>query len=306
MITIVVLIASSMSDKRNATMLINSNSSNNSKKERSEGFQPRRKEGFFATSQNAYIDPITGAIKGPGIMTDGMTRKPMDKMIDDIRSTGMANDDTPSLGVSVGDGFDKAYQSQLEIDAIDQKAVDGYQQHDALDQISRRIRSSENNFNNNFYNRGGSRPTKMILAPNEIRGVIDAKYLPDRDKNYQIATVNTAVPVAGYDVAVERLGEYLVGTHFSKVSHNAKTRSGGKKRIPTAAGATGGGARVNTKDTEIDAGESANADAVNQTISVEGDKAIVENNGDNVAIPLESTEALPESFRTRFVKGNHL
>lgn len=258
------------------------------------------KEGFLLTSQNAYVSPITGAIKGPGIMTDGMTRMNLDDITKRVNSNGFVSDGAISLGVGSGYGFDKVYDSQLEIQRIDDKNVGGYQSIDDLDQISRKIASNNNNASNNMYTRAGSKPTKMIIEPNGIRGVIDEKYLPDRDKNHQIATVQTVVPVQGYDVNIERIGEYLTDTHFSKVSRNAKI-----KRIPTAAGAVGGGSKMNgsLEDNTVDS--SANKDAIDQSISVDGNNIAIKDSvsGDTVLAPLDP--ATTESFRQTYVRGNH-
>lgn len=258
------------------------------------------KEGFVLTSQNAYVSPTTGAIKGPGIMTDGMTRMPIDNMQKLVNSNGFVSDNAISLGVSAGNGFDKVYDNQLDIQSIDDKNVGGYQSISDLDQISRKIASSSNNANNNMYSRAGSKPTKMIIEPNGIRGVIDEKYLPDRDKNHQIATVQTIVPIQGYDVNIERLGENLIDTHFSKISRNGKL-----KRIPTAAGAVGGGSKMNTNLEDNEYSSSANRDAIEQSISINGNNIAIKDSasGDTVLAPIDASAA--ETFRQNYVRGNH-
>lgn len=258
------------------------------------------KEGFLLTSQNAYVSPVTGAIKGPGIMTDGMTRMNLDDISKRVNSNGFVSDGAISLGVGAGNGFDKVYDNQLEIQNIDDKNVGGYQSINDLDQISRKIASNNNNANNNMFTRAGSKPTKMIIEPNGIRGVIDEKYLPDRDKNHQIATVQTVVPIQGYDVNIERIGEYLTDTHFSKVSRNGKT-----KRIPTAAGAVGGGSRMSDKLEDNSMGSSVNKDAIDQSISLNGNNIAIKDtvSGDTVLTPLDETAT--ESFRQTYVRGNH-
>ena len=258
------------------------------------------KEGFLLTSQNAYVSPVTGAIKGPGIMTDGMTRMNLGDISKRVNSNGFVSDGAISLGVGAGNGFDKVYDNQLEIQSIDDKNVGGYQSINDLDQISRKIASNGNNANNNIFTRAGSKPTKMIIEPNGIRGVIDEKYLPDRDKNHQIATVQTVVPIQGYDVNVERIGEYLTDTHFSKVSRNGKT-----KRIPTAAGAVGGGNRMNGNMEDNSMESSANKDAINQSVSLNGNNIAIKDtvSGDTVLAPLDVSTT--ESFRQTYVRGNH-
>ena len=258
------------------------------------------KEGFLLTSQNAYVSPVTGAIKGPGIMTDGMTRMNLDDISKRVNANGFVSDGAISLGVGTGNGFDKVYDNQLEIQSIDDKNVGGYQSINDLDQISRKIASNGNNANNNIFTRAGSKPTKMIIEPNGIRGVIDEKYLPDRDKNHQIATVQTVVPIQGYDVNIERIGEYLTDTHFSKVSRNGKT-----KRIPTAAGAVGGGNRMNNKLEDNSMESSVNKDAINQSVSLNGNNIAIKDtvSGDTVLAPLDVSTT--ESFRQTYVRGNY-
>ena len=262
--------------------------------------ESNNKEGFLLTSQNAYVSPVTGAIKGPGIMTNGMTRMNLDDISKRVNANGFVSDGAISLGVGVGNGFDKLYDNQLEIQQIDNKNVGGYQSIDDLDQISRKIASNNNNANNNIFTRAGSKPTKMVIEPNGIRGVIDEKYLPDRDKNHQIATVQTVVPIQGYDINIERIGEYLTDTHFSKVSRNTKP-----KRIPTAAGAVGGGNRVNNKIEDNSMESSANKDAIEQSVSLTGNNIAIKDtvSGDTVLAPLDET--VTESYRQTYVRGNH-
>lgn len=260
-------------------------------------------EGFLLTSQNAYLDPTTGAMKGPGIMTDGMTRRSMKDMWDEVGKSGFTSDKEISLGVGPGNGFDKPYENQLAINDIT-RTSDGtnYQSLENLDAISKKIGSNQNNANNNLYTRAGSKPTKMIIEPNGIRGVIDAKYLPDRDKNYQIATVNTVVPVQGYDVNIERIGEYLIDTHFSQISHNGK-----HKRIPTAAGAVGGGGRMN-KQAGIDNGDegtTVNQSAINDLVQVSGDKLVFSDGNKKIGVQLEGSAQQALQPDNTYVKGNH-
>ena len=247
-------------------------------------------------------------MKGPGIMTNGFTRRNMGDMWKEVEQNGFTSDKPISLGVGAGNGFDKPYENQLAINDIT-KSTDGtnYQSLENLDEISKKIGSNQNNANNNLYTRAGSKPTKMIIEPNGIRGVIDAKYLPDRDKNYQIATVNSVVPVQGYDVNIERLGEYLIDTHFSQISKNGK-----HNRIPTAAGAIGGGDRMNTQQEGLSLdngndGSTVNASAINEVVEVAGDKLVFKDtDGKKIGVQLESNgtggQLKPDNT---YVRGNH-
>lgn len=266
-----------------------------------------KKEGFLLTADGAHIDKTTGAMKGTRLMTDGMTRKPIPKMWDEVNKTGYTSDGTISLGVGPGNGFDKPYENQLVINDLG-KNNDGtnYQSLENLDLISRKIGSNQNNANNNIYTRAGSKPTKMIIEPNGMRGVIDAKYLPDRDKNYQIATVGTIIPVQGYDVNVERIGEYLIDTHFSQISKNGK-----HKRIPTAAGAIGGGSRMNKDEKlnfdngDIDDAININSKAISDTLEVSNDKLIFKDGDKKIGVALDS-DASSQQLQpdNTYVKGN--
>ena len=268
---------------------------------KSSNSQSGNKEGFLLTSQNAYVSPETGAIKGPGIMTDGMTRMPLDEISKRVNSNGFVSDGAISLGVDPGNGFNKVYESQLEIQDIDDRNVNGYQSIDDLDRISRRIASNNNNANNCMYTRAGSKPTKMVIEQNGIRGVIDEKYLPDRDKNHKIATVQTVIPIQGYDVNIERMGEHLLDTHFSKISKHGK-----EKRIPTAAGAIGGaGNKINNGVNGLSDDVSPNKAALEQSISLNGNNIAIKDalSGGTVLTPLDSG-AGAESYRQHYVRGN--
>lgn len=283
----------------------NKSSKSSSSSKPSESFS-NKKEGFLLTSQNAFIDGTTGAMKGPGIMTDGMTRRSLQDMWGEVEQTGFTSDKTISLGVGPGNGFDDPYKNHLDIASITSQNTEGnYQSNENLDAVSRKIASNQSNSANNLYTRAGSKPTKMIIEPNGIRGVIDAKYLPDRDKNYQIATVNCAVPVQGYDVNIERIGEYLIDTHFSQISKNGK-----HKRIPTAAGAIGGGARMNNQsDLDYNNGDEdagINNDALNQILEVSQNKLIFKDGNKKIGVQLETSGKSQQlAAHNTYLKGNH-
>jgi hypothetical protein len=229
----------------------------------------RKKEGFVSTTQGGRISE-TGAIRGPSIITDGMTDRPWDEMADEVNKTGYTNDGKQMLGVSQGDNFDSLFQNQLDIIDITKRASDGMFNTRDLGEISGKIASSANNNSHNIYSRGGTIPVKMIIAKNEIRGVIESKYLPERDKNRKLAAVDTIVHHKGFDINIERLGENLLDTHFSNSSSNKR-----KSRVPTAAGATGGGGGRFGKETEIETARSANFDAVNDNIKMQGDRIAI-------------------------------
>lgn len=261
------------------------------------------KEGFVLTPQQAYVSPITGAIKGPAIMTDGMTRGNWDDFTKSVNEKGFASDGPISLGVGAGAGFDSAYQSQQDIQEIDDRNVDGYQSIEDLDQISRKITTANNNANSNMYTRAGSKPIKMVIEPNGIRGIIDEKYLAERDKNHQIATVQTVIPIQGYDVNIERLGEHLLDTHFSKISRNKK-----HVREPTAAGAVGGGSKMNSQLEDNSSESSPNKAAIDANVAVTGSNIAIKDSatGDTVLAALDTTAPASEGFRQKWIRHNNV
>lgn len=235
------------------------------------------KESFLLSTQPVRVSQTTGAIVGPSIMTNQMTRTPLSELTNQVNTNGLVSDGAISMGVIAGKGFDDVYKNHLDIQELDDKAVGGYQQRDDLTEISHKIGAANNNANFNLFTRGGNTPTKLLLAPNEIRCVIDEQYLPERDKNRQIATVGTVIPMQGYDVNIERIGEMLTDTHFSSFSSNKP-----HKRIQTPSGAT-------TNN------ESANAEVVNDQIQTNGEVAVVKDTAANTdaTIPLDTQ---PETF----------
>jgi len=272
----------------------------------------KNKEGFFTTTQGAYIDPVTGVMKGVNLMTDGMTRLPIDSLKQQIQQSGVSADGKQTLGIVQGNGFDQLYSNQQDINEIDKRATNGMHDYNSLTEINSKIASSANNAANNLYTRGGSIPVKMKIVKGEARGIIDAKYLPERDKNYRIDTVDVVIDVPGFDVNIERMGEYLADTHFSGISNNKK-----QKRIPTSAGATGGGGgRFNNKmiDT-LENTASATIDAVNDNIKIIGNQLAIAKGtepGDQEFVTTNldtsmngSINTNKEGFHTKYISGGH-
>lgn len=232
------------------------------------------KEGFFTTASPAVVSPTTGALVGQHLMTDQITRASMDNIIKQVNETSYANDGSLTHGVGLGNGFDMLYDNQREIQEIDSRSKNGYQTRSDLKEISQRIASGQSNANHNVYTRAGSTPTKLYIATNQARCVVDEKYVSERNKNRQISTVGTVIPTQGYDINVDRIGEELTDTHFSAVSVNGRQS---RNRIPTMAGATG-----------QSPGESANAKVVNNQITVQDGNIIIDDTvaRKSVSIPL--------------------
>lgn len=261
------------------------------------------KEGFVSTTQGGRLSE-TGAIRGPNIITDGTINRPWSEMVDQLNKTGYTDDGKQMLGATVGDNFDGIFKNQLDIIDITKRATDGVFDKKDLGEISGKISSAANNASHNIYTRGGAMPVKMYIAKNEIRGVIESKYLPERDRDRKLAAVDTIVHVQGFDdVNVENIGQSFINTKMSSASNNKK-----KTRISSAAGATGGGGRF-TKNVGLESARSANFDAIQKHIKVrDGQINIVKNidadgQEEIVTTPLKNTST---KINEKVALGNEL
>jgi hypothetical protein len=236
------------------------------------------KEGFFATPLGARVAEETGAIRGNGILTDGVLDGEYKDITQSVRETGYAQDGTKSLGAVAGDGFDSAYQNQLQIMRVTDSAVDGYHSTEDLVQQSKYLNTSANSSNNNMFSKAHSRPTKMTLNPGEHHGVIAAKYLPERERNRQIGRPDSAIEIPGYDINIERLGQEFVGVTTSAGSVHRK------RRIPTSGG-----------------GMTPTSVAVGSIVSQQnGQLALNDQQGNTILTPLENTEK--QTFKPVYAK----
>jgi hypothetical protein len=144
----------------------------------------------------------------------------------------------------------------------------------------------------------------MFLAPNEIRAVIDERYIPERDKNRKLAVVSTVIHVPGFDVNTERLGVNLMDTHFSNVSRNNVGR-----RIPSAAGAIGTNVNKAVSDSD-DLTESPNKLALEDRIKVDGSNVLFKRDAPGgqsaeiIAAPIETTD-VSEGYSSKYVINNY-
>ncbi|MDR2416306.1 MAG: hypothetical protein LBD75_07070 [Candidatus Peribacteria bacterium] len=245
----------------------------------------KNKEDFLLTSQKAYIDDTTGVLKGQGIITDGMLGKPWANIEGAVRDTGFVLDGQRAFGVTVTeDGLDKMYEKHMAIHDVDKKAEYGMRTAEEQSEISKNLTTNANNANNNLFSRGGNSPIKMVLCPNEVRGVIEEEYLPERDKSRKLSVVSAVIPQQGFDIDIGRLGDEFNGTHFSTVSRNRVS-----SRFPTGAGATAGVSAARNSS-----GMEANTIAVAKKVSSDGNNLILAREGDTagstqlIKIPMES------------------
>jgi hypothetical protein len=261
-------------------------------------------EGFLLTPQGAKIDPTTGALKGIGLITDGLLTTNWKDIEKSVAEKGVGFDGKRIIGVSATeDGLEKAYRNYQEVLELDNNAGYGVRDPEDSRAISKKLAMS-NNAQNNLYTRGGGYPMKMYLAPNEIRGVIDERYIPERDKDRRLAVVSTIIPIPGFDVNIERMGVNLMDTHFSNVSRNNVGR-----RIPSAAGAVGTNVNKALSSGE-DITESPNKLALEDRIKVDGSNVLFKRdapggqNAEIIAAPIEQTD-VNEGYSNRYVINNY-
>lgn len=197
----------------------------------------KNKEGFFVTPMQAYVSEETGAIRGPSILTNGILDHPYESVTEMVKKTGYAKDGSVSLGASPGNNFDKPYQNYLSFIETADEAIGGYNQPENLIKQSSYLNTSATSANNNMFTKAHSKPTKMTLNPGEHQGVIDAKYMPYRDRDQQIRKPDSVIEVPGFDINIERLGVELneVNSSSGSVNRSRRIPTSGDTRSPTQA-----------------------------------------------------------------------
>jgi hypothetical protein len=266
----------------------------------------RTKEEFLITPQGAKIDATTGALKGVGMITDGMLHNTSWNDIEkNVNTLGVAYDGRNTLGVGITDNkLDVMYKNHQDILDLDKQAEHGVRSREEINEISKRLVSGANNANNNLYTRGGLYPTKMYIAHNEIRGVINEEFLPERDKKRTLEVVNDIIHIPGFDIRPERIGVDLDDTHFSSVIRNKD----GRKRLASAAGAL---SITSSKDVDPDlTEESPNLTNVERKVRKEGNNIIFAREGPGanaqteiIAAPVNINND-EEDFRANYAMGN--
>lgn len=190
------------------------------------------KEGFTLAT-DAYVDPITGVIKGNRVMTTGFSRSDPQGYVDSVKENGSIND-TMSGDLNLIDNesnLDKAYVQQQEIYSTipqDSELIT----HADQQKIARTAQPGSNK-EFNLFARSGGKNLNMNINPLGVKAVIDEKYIPERDRHGNLEVVGTVIPVQGFDINIERMSETYKDIHFNTINPNRRG-----KRIPTAAGAT--------------------------------------------------------------------
>lgn len=178
------------------------------KRENSNGDGDGNQENFayFNTTTGAHVAKETGAIRGPGIITNGMVRnKPSSDLVKAVKENSTYAEEGDFGATYQPNGLDNLIKNQLEIQRINDRN-DGkvYSQAD-LQAISSKIQTSASSADNSLFSRAGAQTTDMYLLPTATVGVIDQDFIPERDRNNRVIVAGSAVPVPGFQFDVSRL-----------------------------------------------------------------------------------------------------
>ena len=166
----------------------------------------QEKFAYFNTTTGAHVAKDTGAIRGPGIITNGMVRnKPSSDLVRAIEENSTYAEEGDFGATYQPNGLDNLIKNQIEIQRINDRN-DGkvYSQAD-LQAISSKIQTSASSADNSLFSRAGAQTTDMYLLPTATVGVIDQDFIPERDRNNRVIVAGSAVPVPGFQFDVSRL-----------------------------------------------------------------------------------------------------
>lgn len=231
------------------------------------------KERFtIALGANSTEDAV-GSVTGRMIGTTGTTQGNAEEK---LMKTGSYNyTDDVAFGVNLPEvvesknPFDqqlKLHQQTLDI----AERGNGMPSHEDHRQIAENVHSG-NTGDVNMYKRGLKKSLKMKIDPLGVQGVIDEKYLPERERHGDLRVVGTVIPIKGYDINVERMGESMKGISWSRVRAEAMKDSEGVIK-----GELKGGLNLNESDMIADV-----------------------NRSNEVGMEMD----ISENFRTGFVRG---
>lgn len=152
----------------------------------------------FTMAPNGVTVTPTGALSGPAIYTNHLTNGDSKQLLAQAEK-GVLNDTSCAV---IGDmnnipAFDGAMQKQLKVQEIQSRAKDGFQQVDALKEISTNI--AQDNSIGGVFKRTGMNKEKLVIDKYSTVGVIDQKYMPNRDRPKELRVVGTAICVPGFD-----------------------------------------------------------------------------------------------------------
>lgn len=199
-----------------------------------ESEQPHEKETFISTgTSSANYNKDMDIITGPALFTNQIIEH--DKNWKDVREnvtkTNIATDGENILGAGPGNKYDKQMKSHIRNMEILQSANNEYNTPEMLKEINKNLNTDlSSSPETAMYSRANQTKSKIIDLQDRAIGVLPEKYYPERTKNRNIYKANEIIPIAGFDIHEDRIGEDLAQTH--SVEHLSRH----KRRIPTVAG----------------------------------------------------------------------
>ena len=165
---------------------------------KSDSSNGKSKEGYTTAPYGATVTP-QGAITGPLIYTNHVTKLTPEQLLEQAKSGKLNDESLFVLGSrNNSEQLDKALGRQLEIHKIQDKSNNGFQTVEDLKEISKNIAQDANTIRGLFV-RDGTAGSKLYIDKYATVGVINDKYMPNRDRPKQLRAVGTVIVVPGFD-----------------------------------------------------------------------------------------------------------
>jgi hypothetical protein len=159
-------------------------------------------EGFLAINGPASVDGMGTISSGQGIFADSTLKDDYQDVVKAVQNNQRYSDNS-NLGVGEGDGFEAAYESMQQIQALDGGAT-GVKDQAEMTKISKQINAVNANNNSCIFNRAGTSKARIKLEPMGTAGVCQ-EYTPERDRNHEIRMVGQVIDVMGFDIDTNRI-----------------------------------------------------------------------------------------------------
>lgn len=156
-----------------------------------------RKEGFISTPYGAATT-AQGAITGPVIYTNSLMKGDPKSLLESVDKDGTVRDESCIiLGASNNKNeINEALKSQIKVMDIQNKSHNGFQKIEDLKEISKEI--AQHNSIKGMFKRDSGAQTKLVIDKYATVGIIDEKYMPNRDRPKELRAVGTAIVMPGF------------------------------------------------------------------------------------------------------------
>jgi hypothetical protein len=160
------------------------------------------KEGFMMVNGPASVNEMGVISSGDGIFTDSTLKDDYKDIVKAVKDNHFYSDNS-TIGVGEGDGMEAAYESMMQIQALD-NGTTGVKDQEEMTKISKQINALNANNNSCIFNRAGTTKARIKLEPMGTAGVCQ-QYTPERDRNHEIRMVANAIDVMGFDIDTNRI-----------------------------------------------------------------------------------------------------